>query len=443
MEGRFRILLLLLAGVILTSALVVIVFGVAREEVPSLEAWSVRTPASRGDGTLQPDVRRWHSMNADEGPQTLPAESATPADPLLEELKAKAADPNAVPNEMVITFRSAADLARFRQKMGAQGLRELGALDALRSLRVGYQDLGKLRDLLADSGGASAEANLWMRLPQEPQVDPNNQGGTTPFQRGQAMMDAISAGGDRTSWGSSVKVAVLDTGIMDHPTFGQDQVTHLDLVKDGQTFHSHGTSVASLIAGQNPQAPGVAPATTILDVRVADPEGFTVSSVLAEGIIQAVDRGAQVLNISFGGTGDSEVLRAALDYAAGKGAVVVAAAGNEGYDRLSYPAAYENVLSVGSVDAQGKQASFSNSGDGLDIVAPGVGVVAAWETDKVAITSGTSHSTGLVSGSAAAYLAWGVPAQDVVRLLKNHATKTGAPVNQVGSGILTIRENGR
>ena len=101
------------------------------------------------------------------------------------------------------------------------------------------------------------------------------------------------------------------------------------------------------------------------------------------------------------------------------------------------------MLSVGSVDAQGKQASFSNSGDGLDIVAPGVGVVAAWETDKVAITSGTSHSTGLVSGSAAAYLAWGVPAQDVVRLLKNHATKTGAPVNQVGSGILTIRENGR
>jgi thermitase len=217
----------------------------------------------------------------------------------------------------------------------------------------------------------------------------------------------------------------------------------VDLVKDGQAFHSHGTSVASLIAGQNPQAPGVAPATSILDVRVADPEGFTVSSVLSQGVIEAVDRGAKVLNISFGGTGDSDVLRAALDYAWKKGAVVVAAAGNEGVDQLAYPAAYEGVLSVGSVDAKGKQASFSNSGEGLDLVAPGVGVVTAWETDKVAITSGTSHSTGLVSGSAAAYLAWGVPSQDVIRLLKSHAKRTGAPSQRLGAGILNIRENAR
>jgi subtilisin family serine protease len=121
----------------------------------------------------------------------------------------------------------------------------------------------------------------------------------------------------------------------------------------------------------------------------------------------------------------------------------VAAAGNEGVDQLAYPAAYEGVLSVGSVDAKGKQASFSNSGEGLDLVAPGVGVVTAWETDKVAITSGTSHSTGLVSGSAAAYLAWGVPSQDVIRLLKSHAKRTGAPSQQLGAGILNIRENAR
>lgn len=363
-----------------------------------------------------------------------------PKQQLLHGLEAMTKNPNVVANEMMLTFADKGTRDRFVKSLGAYGLRLLGSLDALNSIRVGYKDLSRLRDFISDANGAvTAEANLWMRVPQEPGVDPNNQGGSTPFQRGQQMMDAIAAGGDRTNWGQSIKVAVLDTGVMDHPTFGKDQVTHVDLVKDGQTFHSHGTSVASLIAGQDPQAPGVAPGAEILDVRVANPDGYTVSAVLSQGIIEAVDRGAKVLNISLGGYGDSEVLRAALDYAWQKGAVVVAAAGNEGYDQLAVPASIDGVLGVGSVDANGKQASFSNSGQNLGLVAPGVGVVSAWETDKVALASGTSQSTGLVSGAAAAYLGWGVSAKDVAAQLKNDATPTGAAQSQVGSGILTVK----
>ncbi len=366
-----------------------------------------------------------------------------PIDPkqeLLEGLEAMAANPNAVANEMMLTFRDKASRDAFVKRLAGYGLQSLGGIDALNTVRVGYKNLAQLRDFIADSeGAATPEANLWMSVPQEPGVDAKNEGGSTPFARGQQMMDAISAGGDRTQWGQSVKVAVLDTGVMDHPTFGKDQVTHLDLVNDGKTFHSHGTSVASLIAGQNPQAPGVAPAAEILDIRVASPDGYTVSSILSQGIIEAVDRGATVLNISLGGYGDSAVLRSALEYAWSKGAVVVAAAGNEGYDQLALPASIEGVLSVGSVDADGKQASFSNSGQGLGLVAPGVGVVSAWETDKVALASGTSQSTGLVSGAAAAYLAWGVQAKDVAARLKTDATPTGAAQTQVGSGILTVK----
>ena len=369
--------------------------------------------------------------------------AATPADPkqqLLEGLEAMAKNPNAVANEMMLTFASKAARDRFVNSLGSYGLRLLGSLEPLNSIRVGYTDLSRLRDFISDANGAvTAEANLWMRVPQEPGVDPNNQGGSTPFQRGQQMMDAIAAGGDRTNWGQSIKVAVLDTGVMDHPTFGKDQVTHVDLVKDGQTFNSHGTSVASLIAGQDPQAPGVAPGAQILDVRVASPDSYTVSSVLSQGIIEAVDRGAKVLNISLGGYGDSETLRAALNYAWQNGAVVVAAAGNEGYDQLAVPASIDGVLGVGAVDANGKQASFSNSGQNLGLVAPGVGVVSAWETDKVALASGTSQSTGLVSGAAAAYLAWGVSAKNVAAQLKRDATPTGAAQTQVGAGILTVK----
>lgn len=366
--------------------------------------------------------------------------TADPRQQLLESLESLVKNPNAVANEMMLTFRDKGSRDQFVKNLGAYGLQLLGGIDALNSVRVGYQDIARLRDFIADSNGAAvAEANLWMRVPQEPNADLKNEGGSTPFQRGQQMMDAIAAGGDRAQWGQSVKVAVLDTGILDHPTFGKDQITHIDLVNDGQAFHSHGTSVASLIGGQDPQAPGVAPAVEILDVRVASPDGYTVSAVLSQGIIEAVDRGAKVLNISLGGYGDSDVLRAALDYAWQKGAVVVAAAGNEGYDQLAIPAAIDGVLSVGSVDAAGKQASFSNSGQGLDLVAPGVGVVSAWETDKVAIASGTSHSAGLVSGAAAAYLAWGVPAKDVIETLKRDATPTGSANTQVGSGVLTVK----
>lgn len=360
----------------------------------------------------------------------------------IDALKARLDVPNAVPHEAVLSFKDKVSLQKFVSQLRAHGLELLGTLDKLNTIRIRYSDVAALANLLAEAGDtASAEANLWLRVPQEPSVDPNNEGGTTPVGKAQQMMAAISAGGDRSQWGESITVAVLDTGVLDHPTFADSQVTHIDLVHDGQTFHSHGTSVASLIAGQDPQAPGVAPAANILDVRVANAEGYTVSTVLAEGIIEAVDRGAKVLNVSLGGYGDSQVLRSALDYAWQKGAVVVAASGNDGYSQLSIPAAYEGVLSVGSVDGNGKQASFSNSGQGLDLVAPGVGDVTAWETDKVAIASGTSHSAGLVSGAAAAYLAWGVTAAEVANLLKRHATPTGAPTTLVGSGILTIKAN--
>lgn len=446
MNERLRIAIISVAGltVIIALGLVMGLFlREGREEDAAGRALS--SAPVRLDAVSVPDSSDRRALKPPSAaPALAPLKAITaPQDPkeqLLEALKARAQDPNAVANEMMITFRDKTSRDAFAKRLAGYGLQLLGSIDPLNSIRVGYKDLSKLRDFISDANGAAtAEANVWMRVPQEPNVDLKNQGGTTPFEKGQQMMNAISAGGDRTGWGQSVKVAVLDTGIMDHPTFGKDQITHYDLVNDGQTFNSHGTSVASLIAGQNPQAPGVAPAAGIIDIRVANADGYTVSAVLAQGIVEAVNRGAQVLNISLGGYGDSDVLRSALDYAWQRGAVVVAAAGNEGYDQLAVPAAINGVLGVGSVDANGKQASFSNSGQGLGLVAPGVGVVSAWETDKVAIASGTSQSTGLVTGAVAAYLAWGVAPKDIITALKNDAKPTGAPATQVGAGLLTVK----
>ncbi len=444
MNHRIRIAILIVTGA--TVAVVAALIAGWMFKSGSMNPVSITPPGDDArTSSLIPRFSRGDVREFKRDSAALPDTSAAAiADPLLENLEASLNVPGAVQGEAVLSFKDKAAMASFVKNMRGAGLDLLGTLDKLNSIRVGYKDIHKLRDLIAGAGGdVSAEANQWMQVPREPQSDPNNEGGATPIGKAQEMMDAISAGGDRAGWGESVKIAVLDTGVLDHPTFGKDQITHLDFVKDGQTFHSHGTSVASLIAGQNAQAPGVAPAAHILDIRVANAEGYTVSTVLSQGIIEAVDRGAQVLNISLGGYGDSEVLRAALNYAANKGVIVVAAAGNDGYDQLSLPAAYGDVLSVGSVDKSKKQASFSNSGNGLDIVAPGVGVVSAWETDKVAIASGTSHSTGLVSGAVASYLGWGVSQKEVIALLKRHATPTGAATSRVGSGVLRVYKNAK
>ncbi len=374
------------------------------------------------------------------------AKTAVPKrDALLESLRSKLEAGNVVPGEVLLTFRSQEARDRFAKQAAGYGLEVLGAIPELNTARVHYGRLEDLRDALAASSGdfANVEGNLWLSIPAtSPQPDPNNQGGRAPF--GQGMMSAINAAGDRTHWGDNVTVAVLDTGVLVHPTFAEGEVTHLDLVNDGQSFNSHGTSVASLIGGQNPQAPGVAPGAQILDIRVANAEGYAVSSTLAQGIITATDRGAQVINISLGGYGDSTILGQAVAYAFQHGVVVVAAAGNDAYGQLAIPAAYEGVISVGSVDADNRQAYFSNSGAGLDLAAPGVGVVSAWGSDRIALVSGTSQSSALVAGATATYLGWGVPRNQVAVRLKTDARPA---LNDAGAatgvGILMIKPPNR
>ncbi len=107
---------------------------------------------------------------------------------------------------------------------------------------------------------------------------------------------------------------------------------------------------------------------------------------------------------------------------------------------VATPAAYESVISVGSVDANNRQAYFSNAGAGLDMAAPGVGVVSAWDTDKVAFVSGTSQSSALVSAAAATYLSWGVLPNAVAARLKADARPAfNSSGVATGAGILMIK----
>ncbi|MDB6120588.1 MAG: peptidase [Verrucomicrobiaceae bacterium] len=367
------------------------------------------------------------------------APDAAAKDPLMAEIIGELKSETAVPNEALLTFKDKAALAKFLKRAKGYGLEVVGTLDGLSTVRVRMDSPQKLRDYLAASGPArpAMEANHWMNVPSLAKPDASNQGGALPS--GTEFLQAVNATGERTEWGKGVTVAVLDTGVKANPTFGDNQVTHVDLVNDGTPFHSHGTSVASLIAGTDDRVPGVSPDASILDIRVANDKGYSVTSVLAQGILEAVNRGAQVLNISMGGYDDSQVLRQAVDYALQRGAIIVAAAGNEKYDQLAYPARLNGVISVGSVDAKGVQAYFSNSGSGLTYVAPGVGLPVAWDTDKMAMASGTSQSAAVVSGVAAYYMGLGLTSQNALGRMRASALPTAGTQVQRGFGIPRAR----
>ncbi len=347
--------------------------------------------------------------------------------------------PGAVPNEALLTFRTDEALAAFRTRAAALGLEVLGYDHKLRMVRVGFKDPAGLKNDLNTHATEYAYVgpNLITRIPPlPPQTDAANAGGSTPF-RSQGL-NAIGAVGDRTGWGQGVTVAVVDSGVTNHPALAGVKITHYDLVNDGSAFNGHGTAMASLIAGNDANVGGVSPASKLLDIRVADTNGDSNTALVSSGIIQATDLGARVINISLGATGDSPVLDEAVQYALKHNVVVVAAAGNEQLDALSMPAGIPGVLSVGAVDANGIQAYFSNSGQGLTLVAPGVGIVSAYTGDGLVIGSGTSQATAITSGVVAYLLGRGYYSSNIIPLLTRTAEPLSAPATAVGAGFIQL-----
>lgn len=121
-----------------------------------------------------------------------------------------------------------------------------------------------------------------------------------------------------------------------------------------------------------------------------------------DGIKYAADHGARVINCSWGGGGYSNSEQEIIDYANSKGALIVAAAGNDGVNESFYPASYQHVLSVAATDQYDALAGFSNYGENIDVCAPGVGIYSTWQAgDSYTAGEGTSFSSPLAAGLAA------------------------------------------
>jgi thermitase len=223
-----------------------------------------------------------------------------------------------------------------------------------------------------------------------------------------------------------VVIAIVDTGI---------DYTHPDLsgviYKDaggsviginvqtgqlnGRDDEGHGTHCAGIaaaqinnstgiagIAGWNPNRTGSGSYVRLMPVKVLDSTGAGTDADVADGIIWAVDHGAHVISLSLGGPDYSQTLNNAVQYAWGKGCVVVSAAGNESTSSYSYPAAYANVISVAATNSGDQLASFSNYGSWVKTAAPGVNIYSTYIGGGYGTASGTSMACPLVAGEAAA-----------------------------------------
>lgn len=221
---------------------------------------------------------------------------------------------------------------------------------------------------------------------------------------------------------NSVLVAVIDTGIdYTHPDIAPNYAplgyNWVSNDSDPKDDFGHGTHCAGIIAAVLNNGVGIAglAQVRIMSEKVLDSEGGGWTDWLASGIGHAVDQGANVLSISLGGYGDSEIVHDAIKYAYSKGVLVVAAAGNSNSDVKPYPAGYDEVVAVAATDQNDNKAYFSNWGDWIELAAPGVNILSTMPTYHVtmndmgysmnyAYMSGTSMACPHVAGVAA--LVW-------------------------------------
>ena len=326
------------------------------------------------------------------------------------------------PTEVVVRFKSGAtagERASAARAAGIERLRPTAGGARVGRLGAGSDVRSALASLRARRAVAWAGPNFVARAAFEPN-DPGVAGRTGPAggwrtaQWNLAGMFGINvpgawdaaraAGGEG---GRGIRVAVLDTGVAyaNRSPYRRSPDLPATRIKRGYDFVSddaypndangHGTFVTTAIAGAADNAfgmAGIAYAADVLPVRVLNADGEGSSARIAEGIRYAVNRGAHVVNVSIelydpvyfqaqSITAAPEI-RAALRYAARRRAVVVAAAGNASQSNVPSATLEAHIVYVGGTTEHGCLGEYSNSGEGMDLVAPGGGADADFADDE-------------------------------------------------------------
>lgn len=248
------------------------------------------------------------------------------------------------------------------------------------------------------------------------------------YQWGAQKVNAPAAW-DLTVGSRDIVIAVLDTGVQANREMSGKLLPGRDFVNgdnDPSDDEGHGTASAAVAAAtaDNGGTAGLCWECSVLPVKVLDATGAGGTFDVASGITYAADSGADVINLSLGGPSRSLSMENAITYARSKGAVVVAAAGNDSTSALTYPAASPGVLSVGATLEDDTKSDYSNFGPWVKVAAPGCNP--APELDgRYTFFCGTSSATPLVSGVVGLALARGVAPTAVESALMTTAVPVG------------------
>jgi hypothetical protein len=332
-----------------------------------------------------------------------------------------AADAGALENQRSLRFADREAYERFLAAAQGKGIAILGSIDRLNALHVGFLSLDELNALLDGSEESGFIYPVYLPTPKTEGV----QEGAVGF--GETLLSWLGIKGDNSAYGSGVKVAILDTGSTLEGARNQFLVPPPE---DAADWNGHGTAVADLIRQ-------IAPAADLYSWRVANDEGQSNSFLLAQGILAALDAGVDVINISMGSYGNSAILRDAVETARAANVLIYASGGNEGYEQLAYPAAYDGVIGVGAVDANGSYLNFSNTGN-VTMTAPGLDLVTAWTGGQSVFFTGTSASAPIGVGVLAAAMSQGgtrISSSQAYRLVTDNLNEAGAPGTDSFYGI--------
>lgn len=253
--------------------------------------------------------------------------------------------------------------------------------------------------------------------------------------------------------GDGVDIAILDTGSdPTHPDLelgegiGINECEGEDCTEpwDDGTDYGHGTHVAGTVGALNNDLGviGVAPEATLHAVKVMGSSGGSWSDI-AEGISKTVDRGWDVINMSFGSSGTSQAVKDAVEMAYEEGTVLVSSAGNEGpcENCVGEPAALPEVIAVSATTMHDGFAPFSSQGPNIDLAAPGRRVRSTLPGGNYGNMNGTSMAAPHVAGTAGVLRGAGYAASEVHRLLSAGAEDIGLPPNKQGVGLLNVKQS--